>query len=206
MKFTKKDLGFSMATGLITGIIGWRIFVFLGKPEIYGASSTWFILLIPALWIIGVNLGYFLGRWFNFFNQFGKFAAIGFTNALVDFGILDLLIAKTGHEAGIWYSVFKSISFIGAMLQSYIWNKYWAFDAGKSRGGWTEFFKFISVSVSSFIINVLAASVVVNFIHPILSITPKGWAQVGAIVGSAVALIFSFVGFKLAVFRKSANK
>ena len=60
--FTKKDLLFSIATGLITGIIAWQIFVFLGVFEKLGFEirPAVMILVVPILWILGVNLGYFL--------------------------------------------------------------------------------------------------------------------------------------------------
>jgi len=201
MKFSQKDLFFSVITGLITGFIAWRIFVFLGRPELLGISVVWLILIVPVLWIIGVNLGYFLGRWMSFFDQFGKFAAIGFTNAAVDFGILNLLIATTGIAAGVTYSVFKSISFLVATLHSYIWNKFWAFETSGSQGG-GEFLKFFSVSLLGLLVNVSIASLIVNLIHPILGMDAKVWANVGAVVGSAAALAFSFIGFKFLVFKK----
>lgn len=203
MKFTKQDLIFSVITGFITGFIAWKILVFLGRPEFWGVSMVWLVVAVPVLWILGVNLGYFLGRWVTFFDQFGKFAAIGFTNAAVDFGILDLLIARTGETAGTMYAAFKGTSFIVAMLHSYFWNKYWAFDAGNAAGAkGAEFLKFVSVSVLALLVNVAVASIVVNLVNPVLGLDAKTWANVGAVAGSAVALIFSFAGFKLAVFKK----
>ena len=209
--FTKKDLIFSVITGLITGFAAWQIFNFLDVAKFQDISFAWFLLLVPVLWIVGVNLGYLLGKWLTFFNQFGKFAAIGFTNAAVDFGVLNFLIANTGTTAGVWYSVFKAISFISAVIPSYFWNKYWAFSAGGGSasggevlegGGVFEFTKFVSVAVVSIFINTGVASLVVNFIDPVLGFDVRVWANVGAVTGSAVALIFSFVGFKLAVFKK----
>ena len=94
-KLTQKDLFFSIITGLITGISAWKIFIFLNVPNLFGVPVTSLIVVIPILWIFGVNLGYFLGRWVPFFNQFGRFTAIGFTNAAVDFGVLNLLIYYT---------------------------------------------------------------------------------------------------------------
>lgn len=249
-KFTKKDLSFSVITGLITGFVAWRILLFLGVPTVNlwnlndctgyctsgGActmvfcipdyvisfSSRWFVLIVPVLWIFGVNLGYFLGRWFGFFNQFGKFSAIGFTNAAVDFGVLNLLIANTGISDGGWYSVFKAISFMSAIIPSYFWNKYWAFrpDAeieqafGNQRlvpavqrddnigSGTFEFTKFISVAIVSIFINTGTASLIVNFVNPLGGLSVQVWANIGAVAGSAIALVFSFVGFKVAVFKK----
>ncbi len=202
MKFTKRDLIFSIITGLITGFSAWRVFHFLGVPVYGGISYAWLLAITPVIWIFGVNLGYFLGRWLSFFNQFGKFVTIGFTNAAVDFGVLNLLIAGTGISTGIWYPVFKAISFVCAVIPSFFWNKYWAFEAGGTGKGTAEFLKFMSVMIIAVLINDGAASLVVNFVHPVLGLNAAAWANVSAVVGSAVALIFSFTGFKVAVFKE----
>ena len=202
MRFSKRDLIFSLFTGFYTGFIAWGIFSFLNVPLFRGISFAWLVVLVPVLWTLGVNFGYFLGRWFGFFNQFGRFAAIGFTNAAVDFGILNLLIFYSGIAAGVWFSVFKGISFIVAAIHSYFWNKYWVFEAGKSGVSGQEFSKFFAVTVTALLINVTAASVVVNMLGPQFGLTSEAWANVGAVVGAAVALIFSFISFRMFVFKK----
>lgn len=253
-KFSKKDFYFSTVTGLITGFSAWRIFEYLKMPPVhfgklvftgcpypsfapcshYQYQFPWIflVLAVPILWILGVLLGYFLGKWFNFFNQFGKFAAIGFTNAAVDFGVLNLLIANTDISSGGWYSVFKAISFLCAIIPSYFWNKHWAFrlDAERSDAdvarvfgnqgpvpaaqrddnigsgtlntGTFKFAKFMSVAIVSIFINTGTASIIVNYVDPLGGLNVQIWANVGAVAGSAVALVFSFVGFKVAVFKK----
>ena len=203
MKFSKKDLIFSLITGFYTGFIVWRISNFLDVPLLRDISFVWFMASVPILWILGINFSYFLGRRFAFFNQFGKFAAIGFTNAAVDFAILNLLIFYSGVAMGILFVVFKGVSFIVASVHSYFWNKYWAFEAGGSGISSQEFFKFFSVTVFAILINVAAASIVVNIIGPQFGFTNEVWANIGAVVGSATALIASFIGFKTAVFKKS---
>ncbi len=239
-KFTNKDLYFSLATGLITGIFAWRIFEFLDisniqitknvcpletmcYPTYLPVSWAWLTLIVPVLWILGVMLGYFLGKWFGFFNQFGKFAAIGFTNAAVDFAVLNVLIANTDISSGGRYVVFKAISFLCAIIPSYFWNKYWAFRPAteiakgvEPQGQWGdqrsaqnnigtgtfEFAKFMTIAVVSIFVNTGVASLVVNYVNPLGGLTTEVWANVGAVVGSAFALIFSFVGFRVAVFKR----
>ncbi len=202
MRFSKKDFVSSLITGLTTGIIAWRIAAYLKIPTLGGLAFGWLIIVAPLLWILGVNLGYWLGRRFDFFNQFGKFAAIGFSNAAVDFGALNLLIAYSGVAAGLWFSVFKGISFFFGISHSYFWNRYWVFEAAGGEPVIREFSKFFLVGVLAAAFNVTAASIVVNGIRPAFSLSPEIWANVGAVVGSAVALIFSFLGFKMAVFKK----
>ncbi len=200
-KFTKRDLGFAVLTGALTGTIGWQIFVFLKTPEVYGLPWMSLIVIVPIVWILGVMLGYLLGQWLNFFNQFGKFAAIGFTNFAVTAGVLNILLYNTGYTSGIGYSIISGASFIVGVLSSYIWNKYWAFKSKNNEGGAGEFAKFFIVTIIAFIVNVSIASLVVNFVHPLGGLTPNAWANVGTVAGSACGLIFSFVGFKLAVFK-----
>lgn len=199
--FTKKDLAFCVITGLIAGFSLWRISNFLKIPEFFGVTYAWLIVIVPVIWILGVNLGYLLGRRLPFFKQFGKYAAIGFTNAAVDFGVLNLLIYLTGISNGVQYTAFKGISFICAVIPSFFWNKYWAFNAGSTSKGLTEFLKFMSVMIIAIFVNDGIASLVVNYVHPVWGLAALAWANIGAIVGSAASLIFSFVGFKVTVFK-----
>lgn len=223
-KFTRRDLGFAVLTGLITGTIAWQIATFLSGnayfnfcgsylsnelitiPACYYAydiSWAWLVLIVPAIWILGVLLGYFLGQWLEFFNQFGKFATIGFTNFAVTAGALNILLSITDYTAGIGYAVISGASFVVGVISSYIWNKYWAFKSvgASASGGTGEFVKFFAVTVIAFIISVSVASIVVNYINPFGGMNPQQWANIGTIAGSAVALIFSFIGFKVAVFK-----
>jgi len=192
----KKDIQYSLVSGLMTGFIVWRLSIFLNIPEIFEIPYYWGIVIIPFVWFVGVNLGYFLGKYFKPFNQFGRFTAVGFTNAAVDFGILNLLIALTGIAILPWYAVFKTVSFIGGLSNSYVFNKFWTFEAGESGGGSGEFAKFVGVVVFAWFVNVGTASLVVYLIDPIGNLTPEAWANVGAIVGAAFALLLSFTGFK----------
>lgn len=202
--FTKKDFVYSIITGLTAGFVIWQVLNFLEAPS-FGLPTdhphALFLIIVPVLWVLGVNLGYFLGRWMPFFNQFGKFVAIGFTNFAVDMGILNLLIASTGIATGAYYAIFKGISFMGGVSHSYLWNRLWVFESfgGDKR---EQFIKFLTVAVLSALVNVGVASFVVNFVDPLFGFDDKVWANVGSVVGSAVALIFSFIGFKLVVFRK----
>ncbi|HUO75415.1 MAG TPA: GtrA family protein [Candidatus Paceibacterota bacterium] len=194
-----RDVVYGLITGLTTGIIADAILRYLGKSLPLGINTSVLIWLVPILWILGVQLGYILGVWFKPFVQFGRFAAIGFANALVDFGVLYLLIALTGLSTGIAYALFKTLSFSVATVHSYFWNKIWAFQ-DSARGGSGEIGRFLVVALASVLVNVAAASITIA-LRP-AGFTTAAWAGVGAVVGSAVALIFSFTGFRVFVFRK----
>ncbi len=196
MTLSKRDITYAIITGLTAGALGAFILLFLKKSLPFDISPIWMIAVVPLLWIAGVQLGYFLGKWIKPFEQFGIFAAIGFTNFAVDTGVLNLLIAESGIFKGIWYSVFKGVSFCVAVVHSYYWNRRWTF---KSRGPVeNEAPKFFLVMILSLLVNVAVASLAV-YLLPTSEIN----ANIGAVVGSAVALIFSFIGFRLIVFRQS---
>lgn len=196
----RRDILSALITGLTTGVVAWLVLTYLGHTLPFGVQPIVLVPVIPLFWVFGVQFGYVLGVLMSPFTQFGKFACIGFTNAAVDFGVLYILIASTGLAAGVAFTLFKTFSFSVATVHSYLWNKYWTFGASNSRGGGREFLSFISVSLASLLINVSIASVVVAS-RP-LAITPESWAGISAIVGSAVALIFSFIGFRVFVFGK----
>ncbi len=198
-KFTKRDLGFAVLTGVMDGFILWRIFGFLNIPEFHGLPWAVLIATLPILWILGVLLGYLLGQWLKFFDQFGRFAVIGFTNTAVDFGILNLLIAYTSYTSGGGYAGIKVFAFIAALVCSYILNKYWTFSGlGGKRG---EFGKFVAVTLGSFAVNLAISWAVATFISPFFGLTVDQWANIANAAGVAIGLIVNFIGFKFVVFK-----
>lgn len=201
MTFTKRDFAIATFTGLTTGFIGWQVLEYLDRVHTVPFSFAWLMLVIPILWVAGVNLGFFLGRWMPFFNQFGKFVAIGFTNFSVDVGIFNFLFFLS-NENKEWFVLFKAASFIIASTHSYFWNKYWSFNAGNSSGGGVEFLKFLSVSGLALLVNVGVSTLFAMSFDPTYGFTEKVWINLGIVAGAASALIFSFVGFRLVVFRK----
>ena len=140
--------------------------------------------------------------------QFAKFFLVGGLNVLVDLGVLNLLILVSAVSSGLGYSVFKGISFLVAVTNSYFWNKNWTFKKDgillhssipENKKG--EFGQFLVVSAIGFLINVLTASLVVNLVGPQFGLNVKTWANVGALMGSVVGLLWNFIGYKFIVFK-----
>src|SRR3989344_3633795 len=86
---SSRDVKSAVATGLTSGILGYATLASLDST-VAGFSPAWLVIVIPVLWLLGTQLGYFLGQWLAFFDSFGKYAAIGFTNFAVYSGILRL--------------------------------------------------------------------------------------------------------------------
>lgn len=156
--------------------------------------------------------------------QFWRFFLIGLMNMFIDLAVLNLLIWISGiGRTGLWFTVFKAISFTVAVINSYYFNRRWVFKGQEGDKVTIEFSKFIVVSIVGAFVNVGAASLVANFQAPmtgffqaipgikqlfdwavalIARITTDAWATVAAIFGSAAGLVWNFVGYKFLVFIK----
>jgi putative flippase GtrA len=134
-----------------------------------------------------------------------KFIAVGILNTAIDFIVLNILMAATDIKTGIGYSIFKGISFIVAVINSYILNRIWTFKSTESNKG-REFSQFFAVSCVGFAINVGVASLVVNVLSlhfPVSGISLTLWANIGALVATFCAMVWNFIGYKFIVFKKN---
>ena len=135
------------------------------------------------------------------YRQFTKFVAIGFLNTAIDFGVLNLLIYVAGISSGLSFTLFKSVSFVAANINSYFWNRFWVFKSHQESKG-IEYLQFLVVSLVAIAINVGTASLVVNFIPIQFGLAPTIWANLGAAAGVAAGLIWNFLGYKFIVFKE----
>lgn len=200
-KLEKKDLVYGAINGLIFGAlipIALKNVGFQISPTLYLIIAVSFMILAA----FGIYIGYLLSRFIGFFFQLAKFGAVGAANFAVDFGVLNLLIFSTGLAAGWYFTFFKSISFVVAVINSFFWNKLWTFKKKQQKDTQKEFFQFILVSVIGLLINVGVASLIVNVVGPMGSIGDKTWANIGTAVASLVVLTWNFLGYKFIVFKK----
>src|ERR1017187_138550 len=105
--------------------------------------------------------------------EFSKFAVVGVLNSGVDFGILNSLILITGVVSGAGFLAFKSVSVTLGVINSYLWNKYWTFDASQSPAARRELAAFLVVTLLAVGVNVAGADVIVNVIGAPLGSAPS---------------------------------
>lgn len=193
-----KDYFIAIILGFITALLALLV---LKNLDVRLPFNNYFILfLIPILWPAGIWFGIFLSHWIGFMRQFARFAVAGFLAAAIDFGILNFLMFITGLITGWPFTLFKTVSFVVAATNSYFVNKFWAFHQTE-KTNYKEYLQFLMVSLVGITINVGIATLIVNSIGPQFGIEPKAWANLGAVAGSAIGLIWNFIGFKLIVFK-----
>ena len=175
------------------------------RAEMSGVHSAlvgvqWGLLVLsPAIHFLFLA---FFSRWPSLV-QFAKFCVISFSNLVIDFGILNLLIYYSGVAEGVLYSVFKAASFILANVNGYAWNKFWTFRSGEVEGWMNQLIKFFAVVGVGLVINVTVASyVVAEFGGSGGSISSTVWANIGAAVSLVLTLFWNFFGLKYLVFKK----
>ena len=199
----KKNILIAVTAGVLIGIFTIPTINNLPLPGIlvsFGAINL--ALLFGILSIFGYFFAELLGKWMTIFRQIGRFAIVGVLNTVLDFAVLNLLITMSGVTGGPMASVFKGVSFIVAVTNSYYWNKYWTFEFQTKVN--KELLQFFIISAIGFGFNIGAFSFTVDVIGPIGNITPQTWANIGALSGTLAGLAWNFIGYKFIVFKKKA--
>jgi putative flippase GtrA len=142
----------------------------------------------------------------KFVPQMARFAVVGVVNTALDLAVLNTLIAVSHRgRSGLLYSVFKAISFLAAVVNSYWLNSRWTFRCLPSENAPMRVGRFISVSVLGLVINVGIASWVASFAGPV-RLLARWWPSVAALAGAACGLAFNFAGYKSSSFTFDAAK
>ncbi len=157
-------------------------------------------VIFPIACAIGLVIAGILSRIIPVVYQVAKFVLVGGLNFLIDMGVLNFLVFYTGISMGLTQSGFKGISFLIAVINSYLWNKFWTFKRASTESVGKEFFQFIVVSVIGFIVNLGVNYVFVNMIPAFGGMPAKTWAQFSAMIAAIVALFWNFIGYKFIVF------
>ena len=113
---------------LITGeITAWFFYYLLKDVAALKIENLGLILAIsfPVLALGGTWIAWLMGKRFLWIFQLAKYLLIGVLATIADLGILNFLMGTSGIAIGLWYSVFKGISFIVATCAKYFGDKFW---------------------------------------------------------------------------------
>jgi len=81
--------------------------------------------------------------------RFIKFAIVGAFGAVVDFGVLNLLIL--GFDFSKFWA--NTCSFSAAVLSNFVWNRFWTFPESRQERLLPQLIQFALVSIGGYIIN-----------------------------------------------------
>lgn len=196
---TSRDLVFGAINGAVFGLMA----SFVAKNLGHTLSPVISFLGFSILAVVGIYIGYLLSKVKPFFFQLAKFAAVGAANFSIDFGVYNLLILFTQVNTGLGIDLFKGISFLAAVTNSYFWNKHWSFSKEDSNSSEKEFVLFLTVSVIGAVLSIGMVHVLVNIIgSPASNISANMWANIANIAATLVVLMWNFLGYKYIVFKK----
>lgn len=199
MNSTKRDYAIGALVGFLTGVCAIPVLINVNISDKLILSLV--PLVTPILFVIGIWFGNVMSKWISFFGQLGKFAAVGFLNTAIDFGLLNLLSQATGITQGLFLGGINVPAAGIAMLNSYFWNKYWVFRGGGGSAT-SDIPKFVIVSVGAILINSAIVAIGTEFPAP-FGLSPQLWLNVTKVLATVASFLWNFVGYKLFVFRSS---
>ncbi len=195
----KKDLYLAAVIGFAFGVLlllPLKNVGFVITPKLAFLSIFGFAVFSPlALFIL--HLG---SRFVPALYEFGKFASVGALNTVIDLGVLNFLIVLTDLSTGIYYSLFKAVSFLMAVVNSYFWNKFWTFGS-PTPATTKEFGRFVFFTAIGLVINVGVATLVVDVGGPVFSVPVKVAANAGAVLATVISLVWNYFAYKKFVFK-----
>jgi putative flippase GtrA len=124
--------------------------------------------------------------------HWGGFLLSGGTAFVVDAGLTTLLV----HAAGIDRFLARIVAIAAAMVVAWLMHRRVTFAMQADRS-WSEFARYITVALSANALNFAVYSV-------LLLAFPTRQVIVAVVVATAVATVFSYLGFRLGVFREPA--
>jgi putative flippase GtrA len=133
-----------------------------------------------------------------------RFLGVGVLNTAADFLVLNALLFVSGPEVKkSWYVVFKIISFLAAVTQSYFLNRRWVFVRERAKEHMPssgEKKRFLAVSVTGFGINIASSYAVFVILGSAGLFNQRIDANLGALAGSVLTQVSNYIGYKFLVF------
>jgi putative flippase GtrA len=211
LKFTKRDILFVLILGELVALFAYAILREQAQAEgastlIRGVAELSYILpllagLVPVAALAALILTYLLGKRTNpAFFQFGKFAAVGFSNTAINWGVINV-VSDPETLAPSAYAAVVALAFVIATANSFLWNKFWSFEKKETTGMSREALVFYVITGGGLLINTLVATGV-RALGPDTAL----WAGIIApAAATATTMFWNFFGYKLVVFKSAST-
>jgi putative flippase GtrA len=193
----RNKYGIAVFIGFITGLLLPITFIQL---DIYHPAL--FIILpfsIPLMWIMMLRSSLFLERYILSIHQFAKFLVVGFLNAAIDFGSLNILSSITGITSGFLIGGVNIPGFILNIGNGYFWNRHWVFNARDRFAD--SITPFIIVAVIGVFLNSSIIILMTTYISSPITLSDELWLNLAKVAATSINALWNFIGFKFFVFR-----
>ena len=198
----KADIIFPLLIGEITAIYFVSAFSEIVPKESLTLYRWGLPIFFPILSLIGIWIAYLIGKKTLVIFQIAKYLLSGALATVIDLSILNFLILIVGVATGIYFTVFKTISFIVATFFKFLVSKFWTFEELNKGNSLKETIQFFLVTLMGLVINVTVASFLVNTIGVRGGVSDRLWANVSGILAAFVTFTWNFIGYKFIVFKK----
>lgn len=121
--------------------------------------------------------------------RFAKFAFVGLTGTVVDFGILNLL-RLVFNVPLVWA---QAISFICAVINNFLWNRYWTYPESRSKGAPKQLGQFFLISIVGILIRTPLIPWLDKVIYTFLENNQISLPLANGVISQNLALAFSIM-------------
>jgi len=165
---------------------------------------VFFSLVFPLLTVLFIFLAHTGALYIKPLFQMGKFVLVGILNTLVDISIFSILVVLIQEAFGYAFIFAKVVSFIGALANSYMWNKYWVFKREGARvdvASLGEVSTFLILSLGGLLVNLTAFVIASLIIESISSLPTVVIGTSSALVAAVASFTWNYIGYKFLVFK-----
>lgn len=203
-----RDYKIAFVTGLASGVLWFFVLKRLALAEDELLAT---LFALPVLFFLAAVAAHrFFGghdRKGHIFHKVARFLMVGVLNTGIDFFVFNMFIAASGLAQGLPVVLFKSVSFLCALVNSYELNRRWTFDgdAAETRTA-KEFAQFAAVTAIGFLVNVGVTAAIVGLMRPAFGLSQVRWDNVAAVAATALGLAWNFMGYKWLVFPSARRR
>lgn len=136
--------------------------------------------------------------------QFMRFAIVGVSNTLIDFGALNGLLWLNGYPVGRQLLLYNALAFILASGNSYLLNKHWTFGDGRpatlSQVGLFFLLTSIGLLINCTVIYLLTCSGWFS-----LEVMTVVWVNLAKVAATLASMVWNFYSYRWWVFRAGSH-
>ena len=132
------------------------------------------------------------------------FGVVGVVNTLIDFAVLNLLLALFGVTGGWPLVLCNAAAFLGATLNSYFLNKKWTF-AQKTGASLRQYLAFLALALGGLAINSVVLYLLATGLSPPSWLSPTLWINVAKAAATAASLVWNYLVCRYVVFGRAVG-